>query len=159
MLLPISVSVQVAQGLSMRVFDLWRVVHWRPDKLKHWLPHVCREKRRRTGFIIKSTEYWQRNFLTQFRPLQNLQKDESSVFVLWALAWLTECVVKGVGDRFIPQALEEGQTHRCHVILVLSVEIQRLKCAIHQRMARESQQELIVLLHVSHRKQQICLQI
>ena len=53
--------------------------------------------------------------------------------------------MKGVGDRFIPLALEEGQTRRCHVILVLSVEIQRLECAIHQRMAREERQQQLIV--------------
>lgn len=48
---------------------------------------------------------------------------------------LTQCVVKGVGDRFIPLALEEGKTGGRHVVLVLSVEIQSLEGAIRQRVA------------------------
>lgn len=48
---------------------------------------------------------------------------------------LTECVVEGIGDRFIPLALEEGETYWRHAVLVLSVEIQSLECAIGQRMA------------------------
>lgn len=42
--LSVSVSVQVAQGLSVREFDLGRVVYRGADKLKHRLPHVCRDK-------------------------------------------------------------------------------------------------------------------
>lgn len=57
--------------------------------------------------------------------------------------------MEGVGDRFIPLALEEGQTCRCHIVLVLSVEVQRLECAIHQRMAVEERQcKLSVFVHV-----------
>lgn len=48
--LSISVSVQVAQGLTVRELDLGRVVDWRADKLKHRLPHVCREEIQRTQF-------------------------------------------------------------------------------------------------------------
>lgn len=40
--LSISVSVQVAHGLTVRELDLGRVVHWRADELKHWFPHICR---------------------------------------------------------------------------------------------------------------------
>lgn len=42
--LSISVSVQVAQGLTVRKLDLGRVVYWRADKLKHRFPHVCRDE-------------------------------------------------------------------------------------------------------------------
>jgi len=46
-LLPIPVPVQVAERLSVRIFDLRRVVHGRPDELKHRLPHVYGEKKHR----------------------------------------------------------------------------------------------------------------
>lgn len=54
--------------------------------------------------------------------------------------------MEGVGNRFIPLALEEGQACWSHFVLVLSVEIQRLECAIHQRMAMEERQQINVTL-------------
>lgn len=56
---------------------------------------------------------------------------------------LTECVVEGVCNRWIPLALEEGQACRCHVLLVLSVEIDCLKSALHQRVAEEEKQHVL----------------
>lgn len=51
--------------------------------------------------------------------------------------------MKGVGDRFIPLALEEGQACRRHVVLVLPVEINRLKRTLHQRMAVDERYHMI----------------
>lgn len=48
--------------------------------------------------------------------------------------------MKGVGDRFIPLALEESQSCRRHAVLVLPVEVHRLKRAIDQGMAAEATQ-------------------
>lgn len=48
--LSISVSVQVAQGLTVRELDLGRVVDWRADELKHRFPHVCRDEIQHTRF-------------------------------------------------------------------------------------------------------------
>lgn len=50
--LSISVSVQVAQGLTVRKLDLGGVVDWRADKLKHRFPHVCRHKIQETLLFI-----------------------------------------------------------------------------------------------------------
>lgn len=58
-------------------------------------------------------------------------------------SWLTERVVEGVCNRWIPLALEEGQACRCHVLLVLSVEIHRLERALHQRVAEEQKPHVL----------------
>lgn len=73
--------------------------------------------------------------LCQFFFFCKLSQGHNTSFVR-----LTECVVKGVGDRFVPLTLEEGQACRRHVVLVLSVEIQRLERAILQRMAVDERQ-------------------
>lgn len=50
---------------------------------------------------------------------------------------LTEGVVKGAGDRFIPFALEKRQTCRCDALLVLSVEIHCFERTVCQRMTTQ----------------------
>lgn len=67
---------------------------------------------------------------------QNLERP-GLLLAMGLCSWLTERVVKGVGDRFVPLALEEGQTRGGHVVLVLSVEVQRLKRTILQRMTEK----------------------
>lgn len=52
--------------------------------------------------------------------------------------------MKGAGDRLVPLALEEGQACRCHVVLVLSVEIQRLERPLHQGMAVDKRQRKLI---------------
>lgn len=48
--LSISVSVQVAQGLTVRELDLGGVVDWRADELKHRFLHVCGDEIQHTRF-------------------------------------------------------------------------------------------------------------
>lgn len=51
-LLSISVSVQVAQWPFVRVFDLWRVVNWRPDELEDRLLHACKDQESRQEMTL-----------------------------------------------------------------------------------------------------------
>lgn len=93
-----------------------------------------------TGSLMSAESRLDRHALL-FRASQD--QSNSSVFLS---AGLTERVVEGVGDRFIPLALEEGQACGGQMVLVLSVEIHRFECTICQRVAVEGRQRRLSVL-------------